>query len=245
MDGNEKKGGFDRSEADMRNFRETIDACEVFDPGFTGPKFTWCNNHVNHGLIWKRLDRFLINPAMQNRCSVFKVCHLAMISSDHRPILAEWKEEPPDKRLQNHRRPKRFEEVWTKYEECREIVRRTWVGTGREGRRTLTEKMGECLSKLEQWSKGKYNGSIRGAIARKENEIQGILNQGNQSNDPEVGRLEKELEILLEDDEIYWKQRAREDWLNWGDRNTKWFHLKASCREKANRIRGMYNENGV
>lgn len=55
---------------------------------------------------------------------------------------------------------------------------------------------------------------------------------------------EKELENLLEDDEIYWKQRARENWLNWGDNNTRWFHMKASNCRKVNRIHGLFDTNG-
>lgn len=167
----EKSGGVDRQESGMREFRETIDACEVFYLGFSGPKFTWCNNHDNHGLIWERLDRFLINPTMQNRCSMFKVLHLAMSSSDHRPLLAEWKEEPPDTRTLKHKRPRRFEEVWTKYEDCREIVKQAWTISERGGRLSLVDKLGRCLSQLDQWSRRKYKGSIRGAIARKESEI--------------------------------------------------------------------------
>lgn len=64
-------------------------------------------------------------------------------------------------------------------------------------------------------------------------------------NELELNEKEKELENLLEDDEIYWKQHASEDWLNWGDRNTKWFHLKASSRRTRNKIQGLFDENGV
>lgn len=78
-------------------------------------------------------------------------------SSDHRPLLAKWKEEPPDTRTYHHRRPRRFEEVWTKYEECKEIVMQVWAGTNRGAGRSLAEKMESCLSQLYQWSRRKYN----------------------------------------------------------------------------------------
>lgn len=79
----------------------------------------------------------------------------------------------------------------------------------------------ECISRLACWSRNHYKGSIRGAIALKEREIQSQLNQGEQHNDVELNKKERELENLLEDNEIYWKQRVREDWLEWGDNNTK------------------------
>ncbi|XP_027167230.1 uncharacterized protein LOC113767361 [Coffea eugenioides] len=34
----------------------------VGDAGFSGPRFTWCNNRGGHARIWKRLDRVLFNP---------------------------------------------------------------------------------------------------------------------------------------------------------------------------------------
>lgn len=170
-DNSEKSGGLDRSEADLREFREVIDYCGVMDPGYIGPKFTWCNNHVNHGIIWDRLDRFLINPAMSNKCYSFKVFHLGHIASDHRPLLAEWKEEPPDGARLHRSRPRRFEEVWTKYEDCREIVKQVWSSNVGSTAIIITDKTVECLHRLNQWSRRKYNGSIRGAISRKEKEI--------------------------------------------------------------------------
>lgn len=47
-----------------------------------------------------------------------------------------------------------------------------------------------------------------------------------------LAKAENELEVLLEEEEKYWKLKSREDWLNWGDKNTKWFHSKASHRKK-------------
>lgn len=43
-----------------------------------------------------------------------------------------------------------------------------------------------------------------------------------------INALEAELDKLLEDEEIYWKQPLGENWLKRGDKNTKWFHRRAS-----------------
>lgn len=52
------------------------------------------------------------------------------------------------------------------------------------------------------------------------------------------------LEVLLDEEELYWRQRSRVDWLKCGDRNTTWFHRKATQRKQRNKIAGLLNERG-
>uniref|UniRef100_A0A803QSM5 Reverse transcriptase domain-containing protein n=1 Tax=Cannabis sativa TaxID=3483 RepID=A0A803QSM5_CANSA len=54
---------------------------------------------------------------------------------------------------------------------------------------------------------------------------------------------EKELNGYLAKDELFWKQRSREIWLAHGDRNTIFFHQKASSRRKKNQINGLFDQN--
>lgn len=109
----------------------------------------------------------------------------------------------------------------------------------------FNRKIQDCLTRLDRWSHIKYGGSIRGAIESKEKEIQDLSNTDDVVDYNAIGKKKKELENLLEDDEIYWKQRAREDWLEWGDKNTKWFHMKANSRRKRNKIRGLMDDLGI
>ena len=53
------------------------------------------------------------------------------------------------------------------------------------------------------------------------------------------------LELLLEQEEIYWVQRARANWLKHGDRNTNFFHQYATSRRRRNMIKGLVDEHGV
>ncbi|PNX64854.1 hypothetical protein L195_g054234, partial [Trifolium pratense] len=57
--------------------------------------------------------------------------------------------------------------------------------------------------------------------------------------------LEKEHGELLKRQETMWRQRSRAVWLKDGDRNTKFFHNKASQRSKVNNIKKIKDEDGV
>lgn len=49
---------------------------------------------------------------------------------------------------------------------------------------------------------------------------------------------------LLENQELYWAQRAKEKWMVWGERNTSYFHKVASIRARRNRIVCLKNVDG-
>ncbi|KAM1836892.1 hypothetical protein ACFX13_019061 [Malus domestica] len=48
-----------------------------------------------------------------------------------------------------------------------------------------------------------------------------------------------QLDSLLGREETYWSQRSRVQWLQEGDRNTKFFHLRVSNRKRKNTIKGL------
>lgn len=59
--------------------------------------------------------------------------------------------------------------------------------------RDILDKSKDVLINLSNWSKTHYEGSIRGAIARKEKEIQLLYQEANGVNMSEVVEKEKEL----------------------------------------------------
>jgi hypothetical protein len=61
----------------------------------------------------------------------------------------------------------------------------------------------------------------------------------------EIKKNQAEINDMLEREDLKWKQRVKVHWLQNGDRNTKFFHMYASQRKKANRICEITNADGV
>jgi hypothetical protein len=68
------------------------------------------------------------------------------------------------------------------------------------------------------------------------------MSDENEATTKEMANL---IELLLEQDEVYWAQRSRANWLHQGDMNTSFFHNYASARRKKNTITKMKNDNGT
>ena len=66
----------------------------------------------------------------------------------------------------------------------------------------------------------------------------------NLKGDELVANVRREINDLLDDEEIYWSQRAKELWLKEGDKNTKFFHAQASEKRKQNTIMGIWDSHG-
>ncbi|KAK8547800.1 hypothetical protein V6N13_027413 [Hibiscus sabdariffa] len=135
----------------------------------------------------------------------------------------------------------RFDSCWSKEDACIERVRSTWL-----------HSPGSTVSKLQAIgdSLRSWQADRRVSSTKCMSELQGFLNsrmQGSISDEAKDAFLDakREHKSLLDKDEAYWAQRARVNWLTQGDRNTAYFHARASGRCKKNRIQGLFNENGI
>jgi hypothetical protein len=62
--------------------------------------------------------------------------------------------------------------------------------------------------------------------------------------DDEARTVERELCELFEREEIMARQRSPIEWLKEGDRNTSFFHARASARRRANKINALARPDG-
>jgi hypothetical protein len=57
-------------------------------------------------------------------------------------------------------------------------------------------------------------------------------------------KLQQELDTILKKEELMWFQRSRVHWLKDGDRNTKYYQMKAVTRRRKNNVLMLKGENG-
>ncbi|KAL5775024.1 hypothetical protein ACOSP7_012581 [Xanthoceras sorbifolium] len=84
-----------------------------------------------------------------------------------------------------------------------------------------------------------------------------VVGKKNRASLAELRSLKEELEALYgrsqdrgqidginDRMEQFWRQRSRAMWLKEGDRNTRFFHSKATQRRRRNRIVGLMGDDG-
>ncbi|KAF4366593.1 hypothetical protein F8388_004257 [Cannabis sativa] len=219
--------------------------CSLADLGFEGQCFTWINKRNGGAQVQERLDRYFCNQRWHELFPSVKVLNGDFLHSDHRPIVATL-ENVTRRRKYDKKRCFRFETHWLKDPECQEIISRTWLSTDYPlaNQDSLIDIFGSCADQLVVWNKSKY-GSTPRQVRETQKELDDLLSvSAPLVRMEEVKRLEYKLNDLFTREECYWKLRSRADWLALGDRNTKYFHNKATGRKKKNAIVEIMTEDG-
>ena len=219
----EKCGLGPRSEPQMKAFCDVLDELGLKDLGFVGKKFTW-KGRRHGGYVLERLDRAVANSQWLAKNPGTKVQHLHSNSSDHQAILVK-----PEGITPNPNRSFKFEQMWLKDRGCSATVNSAWgppiVGI------TMPEVAGKvkvCGSKLSDWSKNSF-GSVKKRLEEKKKLLAKAELAAAKGGDFLVVKfLQKEVNNILDTENLMWQQRSRALFLKYGDRNTAYFHSKAS-----------------
>ncbi|KAL5544633.1 hypothetical protein UlMin_008417 [Ulmus minor] len=232
----------EKSQSSIDIFRRSIDICQLQDLGFEGANcFTWSN-----GRVFERLDRFFGNIGWLESFPDYKVHHLDFFCSDHKPILLSFGNNAFGRRCGKVKRIPRFhfEHAWCEDPGCDDIINSDWIcPPGDLGLPGLLDHIASCGSRLERWEKDKFRN-----LNKEKKFLQEKISSLYFLHDPvswnALKESEKNLNILLDKKEKFWRQRSKVSWLKDGDRNTKIFHRKASARRKKNDILGLCDSNG-
>jgi hypothetical protein len=215
-----------------------IDECGFLDLGFRGLPFTWCNNRRGNATTWLRLDRFMATNEWVLRFNLAVVDHLKCTASDHKPICLTTQ---PVTVPRPRKRLFRFEDMWCTDPNC-------YQGLGAKNQRISDYSSERQNSEVWRRAHEMESGSVWEHHQATEGE-DGKLKQAKMDNtlgyghDTEISIRHEVNELLLKEEKM-WKQRSRDSWLKEGDRNTKYFHSRASHRRRRNSILSVRSDAG-
>ncbi|KAL6180716.1 hypothetical protein ACLB2K_047376 [Fragaria x ananassa] len=191
------------------------------------------------------LDRVVANPSWFDTFPVARVLHIPVgVFVDDQPRRLITSLSLTEDRCQNNRF--RFESSWTNLEACKAVIEEEWA-SAQSGvpMHQMVQKITKTQMTLNVWQRSTFRNRKREIelIRYRLRELFHLpLSDVHQS---EYAELSGKLEVLLEEEHAYWKQRAKVQWLSDGDKNTKFFHRKASNRRAKNRLQGLFDNGGV
>jgi hypothetical protein len=246
LDLTEKWGGTVRLEPSFVLFRDNILALNLVDIKPSNGKFTWNNRRVGDRCIAERLDRFLVSYFWVGGLWSSRSEILDWRGSDHWPIKlvissAQSPQKPPFK----------FQLMWLRDPNLYGCVAEWW----KAGRSAFGSAM-YVFAKLLQYVKyqlKRWNRQCFGNIFQAKNEAQAELNDITRlirEDGVSAHLLQEEARALktLEEwelrEEIFWKQKARIEWLQEGDKNTAFFFNSVKARQQGNSISSLVTDRG-
>lgn len=129
------------------------------------------------------------------------------------------------------------------YSEQIKIVQGAWNGGGNEGvgLAKIKDKIKACRPEPKAWGIGKSNRDTE-AIKQLQKRIDSMIpEEVTADSRAEYLEVSKKLDDLLLKQEVFWAQRSRISWFKHGDKNTKFFHTKATQRRRRNHIQRIKN----
>ncbi|XP_074342719.1 uncharacterized protein LOC141680371 [Apium graveolens] len=125
--------------------------------------------------------------------------------------------------------------------ECQHVVKEGWDDAEHT---EITEKIKSVGLKLQEWGGG-VNNEYKQKIGVCRERLRKLRARRDTHGISTYNAVRWEFLQLLEKQEIYWKQRAKQFWLKEGDQNTRFFHRFASSRRKTNLIQRIKDSAGV
>uniref|UniRef100_A0A803NTC1 Reverse transcriptase domain-containing protein n=1 Tax=Cannabis sativa TaxID=3483 RepID=A0A803NTC1_CANSA len=213
-----------------------------------GPRLTWTNNSQGNRNTLERLDWAVGNSIWHSQHLNNTLNHLDFFGSDHRAIQLSFNQthNSPFSKKKNKRFL--FENVWLSEPQWNDVLLEAWSSNtpSDDPSTNLFLKQSTCATFLSNWKHKAFFG-----FQKRIKQAQLALEQARNSQDTSSKSysrqkaLQANLDSLLFKEETYWRQRSRIQWLNLGDKNTRFFHKFASNRKRSNRIDSLTSEDGI
>ncbi|XP_019181382.1 PREDICTED: uncharacterized protein LOC109176404 [Ipomoea nil] len=235
----EKRGTNPHPDNFLRGFSEAVDDCGLRQLPMRGYQFTWEKYSGTDQWLEERLDKVL---ATMEWCDVHGgagVENIITSNSDHSALFLDMNA----RKRGGGRIPRRFrfEMAWLLDEGCREVVEIAWQGGRTEGLLNCQQRCGDRLMRWGGDHFHKFGEHIR-RLRREQGRIRGRRDPASLA---QFQLLNNQISQLEAQEDVFWRQKAKQHWLRGADANTKYYHRYASARKKKNSVSKLLNENGV
>ena len=189
------------------------------------------------------MDRALASTDWHSLFPTVKLHHKSSSVSDHNPLLLHLFSK---KKHQKHKKIFRFESMWLKDERCKKVVIEAWEeALCTASNFPILSCMESCRNKLEVWNVNEY-GHVGKKIVGLQKRLEGLeMLASSPTVIKDLRDTRVELNCWLDKENAMWKQRARLNRFQEGDRNTHFFHAKASARFQKNLNEGVLDVEDV
>ena len=147
----------------MKDFKECLSRCGLFDLGYVGQRYTWSNERAGEQRTKLRLDRIVANESWMDIFPFASVHHVSMSISDHCLLSLFLHRRQP-------RKPARkrlfFEAMWVREASCREIIEEVWDLVGYVNGNTISDHLKNFQEKLRRWN-WKVFGNVNHTLRQK------------------------------------------------------------------------------
>ena len=123
----------------------------------------------------------------------------------------------------------------------KEAIQMAWNSPDYYDSSSVSSRLCQCRKALSQWKKDNLANSQVRIINFQE------LEQEQSSLDPSTLRmvsLKKDLLLAYRDEENFWKQKSKDDWILYGDGNTEVVHAAVKISRAKNEIVKFFDKDG-
>lgn len=140
----------------------------------------------------------------------------------------------------NH--PFKFQATWLTHEQFQAFVKDSWLPN-----EPLVSALDKLARDLTSWNKEVFGNIFhqkKHLLARIAGIQTTLSRECNRGLIKLEARLRRELDDILEREEILWYQKSRIEWISNGDRNTSFFHMSTIRRRWRNTITTIKDDSG-